>query len=150
MSALHDGGLRLALGRVKWALGLPRRHAEDAWDRRLGRALATLESAWERHVGATEMAFAQVVDPSHLPFTPLARRIREFSRDHSDFGTEVMALQDELARTPSLYDASLSSGQTHAAERSADLRGRVERLLAAMQWHLTMEGVLLEGEVGAR
>jgi hypothetical protein len=148
MAALNDGGLRLALGRLKWALGLPQRHTADDWDRRLVRALAALETSWDRHARATEGTFAQVVDPSHLPFTPLSRRIREFSRDHSDFGAEVTALQDELAQTPSLYDASFAPGQVHAAERLAEVRRRVERLLAAMQWHLTMEGVLLEAEVG--
>jgi hypothetical protein len=150
MSAMTDGVLRLALGRVRWALGLPRRNGEDDWERRLVRALAALETAWERHARTTEVTFAQLVDPSHLPFTPEARRIREFSRDHDDFGAEVTALQDELARAPTHYDPSVPAGQVNDAHQLAEVRGRAERLLAAMQWHLTIEAVLLETEIGAR
>jgi hypothetical protein len=112
MSPSHDGTLRLAIERVRWALGVPMRYAEDDWDGRRSRALAFLEDALQRHARLVEPILAEAVDAGQLPFTPLSRSAGELLDDHGQFRRQVASLLAELTSQPSLYAAYYSRART--------------------------------------
>ncbi len=160
MVSISDGGLRLALERLKWALSQPMRQSADDWDGRLRRALAALDDAWGQHAVAARASFTQVVDPAGLPFTPLSQHAGALCQDHNDFLGDVRSLQDELASVAALDPASFSHDDDPSAasfsdpergpQRLARIHRRVTGLVSAMEYHLATERVLLEAEQTTR
>jgi hypothetical protein len=126
MRHTNDGGLRLALERLKWALTVPLRHNDDDWHGRLGRALAFLHTAWDDHSALTNSEFAQVFDPSLLPFTPLSQRFGEFRDEHRALTDQLAVLENQVEE----------SGRVDMICRAA------RQLLAAMERHLAAERTL--------
>jgi hypothetical protein len=149
MRPTNDGGLRLALERLKWALAVPMQHHDDDWDGRLSRALTFLQSAWDGHAARTETGFAQVIDPSLLPFTELSQRLSELRHEHSALTDRLVALRGELEKPrPAYRSCQDEGGQALSAalenpSRSGRSLGticrRTRQLLAAMERHLSAE-----------
>jgi hypothetical protein len=132
--------MAVALDRVRWALTYPRRHGQDDWDGRLGRALTALHKAWAAHGARAEARMAEMADPTELPFTATARRAAELRREHRELGKEARALCRALRRTPSLYQACFSQADRgRARRRLAVILRRVEALADAVGRHLSAE-----------
>jgi hypothetical protein len=110
MGQTNDGGLRLALERLKWALAMPARPTDDEWFARVRRALAFLQTAWDDHAAVTNSEFAQLLDPSFLPFSPLSQRLGEFRDEHSTLRGQLAAL-DNQAEEGSRLDLLCRSGR---------------------------------------
>ncbi len=122
----NEGGVRLALERLKWALTYPRRGSNDDWFGRLLRAVAFLQTAWKDHATFSDIEIAQTSDPELLPFTTLSQQLLELRREHRSLTAKLAALakQSREGRRPDL------------------LSRRAEQLLAAIEGHLAAEQAL--------
>jgi hypothetical protein len=140
MSPTTEAALAVALGRVRWALAQPRRHAQDDWDGRLRRALTALQEVWPGHGERVESFLAPLADPTELPFTATDRLAAALRRGYRDLGKEARRLCQALRRTPSVYQACFDRRQSSRARRRLDaLIQRVRALLSGI-------GLLLAAE----
>jgi len=119
----NEGGVRLALERLKWALAYPKRSSHQDWNGRLRRAVAFLQMMWKDHITFSNSEFAQVSDPGLLPFTALSQQLLELRREHRSLTAHLAAL----------------AKQSGSARRPDLLCRRAEHLLAAMERHLATE-----------
>jgi hypothetical protein len=119
----NEGGVRLALERLKWALAYPKRGAPDDWDGRLQRAVGFLQMAWNDHTTFSNSEFAQIFDPGLLPFTALSQQLLHLRNEHRILTAKLAALARQ-ARVPRRPDL---------------LCQRAQQLLVAMERHLTAE-----------
>jgi hypothetical protein len=120
----NEGGVRLGLERLKWALTYPKRSTHDDWNGRLRRALAFLQNAWSEHTTFSNSEFSQIFDPELLPFTALSQQLLDLRREHLSLTAQLAALvkQSWGCRRPDLL-----------CRRTEQLLGAIDRHLAAEQ-----------------
>jgi hypothetical protein len=150
MAWTHDAPLEVALDRLEWALG---KAARQAYQREaippLIRALLSVEKALLSHAVRADGpagAFTRLVDPSTLPFTPLALHIGELRREHLLLHRRAAGVRRQLESAiravpadPGPPDAAESALRRHVA----DLCKSGRALLADIQRHRNTEQELI-------
>ena len=132
MLQTEDAALALAIDRLEWALGTPL--DAGAWCDRVGRSLAHVRAALDRHaaeVESPEGLFARVTEHGFLPFTAPARQVTALWQDHRNLRAAVAGLRALLggeARRPNSPRAGVRLHEVWklGRELAAALRAHVE------------------------
>jgi hypothetical protein len=150
MSWIKDAPLEVALDRLEWALG---KAALKGYQRGvmppLIRALQCVEKALLMHATAADGpagAFTQLIDPSSLPFTPLAQHVGELRQEHLALHRRASVLRRQLEGAMRTVPAS--AGPPDAAEAAlrrhfAELCKDGSALLVDIQRHRDTEKELI-------
>jgi hypothetical protein len=150
MSWTHDAPLEVSLDRLEWALG---KAALTYYQREamgpLIRALVSVEKALLTHAAATDGptgAFTQLIDPSTLPFTPLAQHVGELRQEHRALHRRSAGLRRQLECA--MRSVPADSGPPDAAETAlrqhlGDLCKTARPLLADIKRHRETERELI-------
>jgi hypothetical protein len=113
MMQTDDAALALAIDRLEWALGTPLGRDAGAWCDRVGRGLAHVKTALDRHAAEVESPaglFDQVAGRGLLPFTAPARQVTALCQEHRNLRATVAglrALLDEATRRRDSRPAAL-------------------------------------------
>jgi hypothetical protein len=150
MAWTHDAVLEIALDRLEWAL---RKAGKQYYQREaippLIRALLSVEKALLTHTAAADGpggAFRRLVDPSALPFTPLAQHVGELRQEHIALQRRATTLRSQLEGA--LHTVPADFGPADAAEtalrqRLGELCKSGRPLLADIQRHRNVERDLI-------
>jgi hypothetical protein len=153
MIQTNETTLTFALDQLRRALALPHRSGEADWVRRVGRALAGLQHALERHTAFMESPAGmlyQVTEPALLPLTRLIRVAYELRRQHQKFlerlgvlRRQLQQLERQVAAGAEGQAGNLLRGQeVRVCLETGALRRRAEQLLADMETHRACEAHL--------
>jgi hypothetical protein len=150
MVRTDDAPLEVALDRLEWALGKAgmQYYQRDAIAP-LIRALISVEKALLSHAATADGptgAFTQLIDPSSLPFTPLAQHVGELRQEHLALHRRAASLRRQLESA--IRSVPADSGPADAAEAAlrrhlADLCRGGRPLLADIRRHRDMEKDLI-------
>jgi len=150
MSWTSDAPLEVALDRLEWALGKAAmqyfRHDAIA---PLIRALISMEKALRSHAAAADGpagAFTQLIDPTTLPFTPLAQHVGELREEHLALHRRAAGLRRQLEAA--IRSVPAHSGPPDAAETALrrhldELCKSARPLMADIKRHRDMEKELI-------
>jgi hypothetical protein len=161
MFRTNETTLASATGRLRWALAVPRRYGDAGWGQRVGRALASLQDALDRHAAFIEFPhglLSQVADPALLPFTRLIRRAGELRQEHQSLREGLRGLGRQLqGLTRDRITEVESGGSTTDRLREEAIRvftgmaaisRQAEKLLADIEAHCAREADLGGETVG--
>ena len=118
----NEGGVRLALERLKWALAYPKRSSVEDWHGRVYRAVVFLQTAWNDHAAVSNSEWDRIFDPGLLPFTTLSQHFLYLRSEHCTLKKKLATLKRQVkkAQRPDLL-----------CRRAEELRVAIERHLAA-------------------
>jgi hypothetical protein len=150
MSGTNDAPLEVALDRLEWALDKAAMHyfQRDAIAP-LIRALLSVEKALLLHAAAADGptgAFTRYIDPTTLPFTPLAQHVGELRQEHLALHRRAAGLRRQLEAA--IRSVPPHSGPPDAAENAlrlhlGELSRSGRRLLTDIQRHRETEKDLI-------
>ncbi len=150
MAWTNDAPLEVALDRLEWALDKAAMHyfERDAIFP-LVRALISMEKALQMHAAAADSpsgAFTQLIDPTTLPFTPLAQQVGELRQEHLALQRRAAVLRRQLEQA--IHSVPAHSGPPDGAETAlrrhlGELCKRARPLLADIKRHRDREKDLI-------
>jgi hypothetical protein len=146
----YDAPLEVALDRLEWALGKAgmQYYKRDAIPP-LVRALLSVEKALLSHAAAADGpagTFRQLIDPTSLPFTPLAQHVDELRQEHLSLHRRATGIRRQLESA--IRSVPPDSGPPDSAETAlrrhlGDLCKSCRPLMADIQRHRDTEKDLI-------
>jgi hypothetical protein len=140
----HDA-LALSLDRLRQALAADVPGHQREWSKRVGDALARVETALRQHravAKAPDGLLAQVDETRPT----LARQADELRSDHDDFLVQVRALREQVRRTVEAFTTSAALSAKTRAGGVADfgaIRRHADQLLSGLQQNKDAETQLV-------
>jgi hypothetical protein len=138
MLPTEDGALALAIDRLEWALGTSFGRDLCAWWDGVGRALAQVKTALDRHAAQVESAtglFAVVAERDLLPFTGPARQVAALRQEHRNLRVAVADLQALFTRAARGLDAPPAAVWFHEVwNDGGELVAALRALVSTARW----------------